>query len=134
MFTRRLIRMAIPAAAGVAMLTSLASPAQATIHPIVQSISCAAASAFANAPIADPPGQTPEGLTAEIMSVNPPFVTISFPTPLEFDQSDFRALIATGFIDQVITNSDGLVTALVVDLRNVPPAVSGQGGANCANG
>lgn len=134
MFTRRLIRMAIPAAAGVAMLTSFASPAQATIHPIVQSINCAAAAAFANAPIADPPGQTPEGLTVEIMTVDPPFVTVSFPTPLEFDQSDFRALIATGFVDEIVRNTDGLVTALVVDLRNIPAAASGEGGAHCANG
>lgn len=134
MFTRRVIRLAIPAAAGVAMLTGFASPAQATIHPIVQSINCAAASAFANAPVANPPGQTPEDLTAEIVTVNPPFLTVSFPTPLEFDKSDFRALIATGFVDEIVVNAAGLVTALVVDLRDVPNAASGQGGAHCANG
>ena len=54
--------------------------------------------------------------------------------PLEFTQSDFRALQATGFIDEVVRDADGNVTALVVDLRNVPQAVSGEGGANCANG
>lgn len=57
---------------------------------------------------------------------------IAFPTPLVFDNSDFRALIATGFIDDVLTNADGEVTALIVDLQNVPKAVSGQGGLHCA--
>lgn len=39
-----------------------ASPAGATIHPIVESYDCAADQAFANHPLldpADPPGQTP---------------------------------------------------------------------------
>ena len=63
--------------------------------------------------------------------MNFPFLTISFPEPLEFSQSDFRALQATGFIDEISLNSDGLVTALIVDLRNVPNAVSGQGGEHC---
>ena len=40
----------------------LASAAQATIHPIVESFDCANAQAFAHHPLgdpADPPGQTP---------------------------------------------------------------------------
>jgi hypothetical protein len=47
--------------------------------------------------------------------------------------SDFRALIATGFVHEIVRDDDGNVTALVVDLRDVPNAVRGQGGANCAN-
>lgn len=42
----------------------LASSALAAIHPIVESIECANANAFANHPlgdVADPPGQTPGG-------------------------------------------------------------------------
>ena len=132
--TRVLSRAVGLAAAGAMMAALVPSPAHATIHPIIQSVNCAAATAWANAPVADPPGQTPEGLTAENVSVAFPFLTISFPDPLEFSQSDFRALIATGFIDEVVTDEDGLVTSLVVDLRNVPQALSGQGGAHCANG
>ena len=60
-------------------------------------------------------------------------MTVSFPTPLTFDKSDFRALIATGFVDEIVTNADGEVTALIVDLTTVPKATSGQGGAHCAN-
>jgi hypothetical protein len=112
----------------------LPSPAQATIHPIVQSIGCAAVAAFENAPIADPPGQTPDEFSGEIMSVEGSLVIISFPEPLELSQSDFRALIATGFIDDIRVNSDGLVTAVVVDVTSIPKAVSGEGFANCANG
>jgi predicted CDP-diglyceride synthetase/phosphatidate cytidylyltransferase len=132
--TRRVFRVAVPVAASVLMLASFTGTAQATIHPIVQSVNCAAAAAWANAPIADPPGQTPEGFTGDSISVAFPFLTVSFPTPLEFSQSDFRALIATGFIDDIVLDSDGNVTALIVDLRNVPNAASGQGGAHCANG
>jgi hypothetical protein len=114
-----------------ATLALLPAPATATIHPLVQSINCAAAAAFANAPIADPPGQTPDGFTMEIVSVEFPFLTVSFPEPLEFSQSDFRALLATGFIDEVVRDADGNVTALVVDLRDVPRATSGQGFEHC---
>lgn len=131
--TRAIVRAAVPTAVCVATLAFMPGPAHATIHPIVQSINCAAASAFANAPIADPPGQTPDALTAEIITVEFPFLTISFPEPLEFSQSDFRALQATGFIDEVVRDASGKVTALVVDLRNVPKAASGQGFAHCAN-
>ena len=131
LITRAIVRAAVPAAVCVATLALMPSPAQATIHPIVQSINCAAAAAFAHAPVANPPGQTPDELTEEVITVNFPFLTISFPEPLEFSQSDFRALQATGFIDQVIRDTDGRVTTLVVDLRSVPMAVSGQGGAHC---
>ncbi|WP_056923467.1 hypothetical protein [Phycicoccus sp. Soil802] len=115
----------------MATLAFMPSPAQATIHPIVQSINCAAAAAFAHAPIADPPGQTPEDFAEEIITVSFPFLTITFGEPLAFSQSDFRALQATGFIDEVVRDADGMVTALIVDLRNVPMAASGQGGAHC---
>ncbi len=121
------------AAMGAAIVLGGAVPAQATIHPIVQSINCAAAAAFAHVDIADPPGQTPEGLSGETISISGNLLTVSF-EPVAFDQSDFRALIATGFIDEVVTNSAGLVTALVVDLTSVPKAVSGMGFAHCANG
>lgn len=131
--TRAIVRAALPTAVCVATLALMPTPAHATIHPIVQSINCAAAAAFANAPVADPPGQTPDALTAEIITVAFPFLTISFPEPLEFSQSDFRALQATGFIDEVVRDADGKVTALVVDLRSVPKAASGQGFAHCAN-
>lgn len=131
--TRRVIRMAVPAVASVAMLATFTGPAQATIHPLIQSVNCAAAAALANAPIADPPGQTPEGFVGDSISMAFPFLTITFPEPLEFTQSDFRAVIATGFVDEIVLDADGNVTALVVDLRNVPMAVSGQGGAHCAN-
>lgn len=132
--TRTVARSAVSVAVCVATLTFLPSPAQATIHPLIQAINCAAASAFANAPVADPPGQTPDGFTEEIVTVAFPFLTVSFPEPLEFSQSDFRALMATGFIDEVVVDADGKVTALVVDLRSVPKAASGQGFAHCANG
>lgn len=131
--TRQVIRMAVPAAVSVAMLATFTGPAQATIHPIIQSVNCAAAAAWANAPVADPPGQTPEGFVGDSLSVAFPFLTVTFPEPLEFTQSDFRALLATGFVDEIVRDADGNVTALVVDLRNVPMAVSGQGGAHCAN-
>ncbi|MPZ72641.1 MAG: hypothetical protein GEU74_05325 [Nitriliruptorales bacterium] len=45
------------------ILTIMAVPAFATIHPIVESFDCADEAAFAAHPlgdIADPPGQTPE--------------------------------------------------------------------------
>ncbi|HET7736393.1 MAG TPA: hypothetical protein VFK52_10485 [Nocardioidaceae bacterium] len=117
----------------MAMLALSAGVAQATIHPLVQSVSCAAATAWANAPIGDPPGQTPEGFSGDTVTPGFPFVTVSFPTPLEFTQSDFRALIATGFVDEVVVNADGEVTSLLVDVRNIPKAGSGKGGAHCAN-
>ena len=129
--TRVLVRAAVPAAVCVATLALMPSPAQATIHPIVQSINCAAAAAFAHAPIADPPGQTPDGFGEEIITVSFPFLTITFGEPLAFAQSDFRALQATGFVDEVVRDADGMVTALIVDLRDVPSAASGQGGAHC---
>lgn len=130
--TRRVIRVAVPAAASMVLLASFTAPAQATIHPIVQSVNCAAAAAWANAPIGDPPGQTPEGFVGDSVSVAFPFLTVSFPEPLEFSQSDFRALIATGFVDEIVRDADGNVTALIVDLRSLPNAGSGQGGAHCA--
>ena len=97
-------------------------------------MNCAAAAAFAHADVGDPGGQTPAGLEGENISVSFPYLTITFSEPLTFDQSDFRALIATGFVDEIVTDADGNVTALVVDLRSVPKAVSGEGGAHCANG
>lgn len=115
------------------MLVTFTAPAQATIHPIIQSVNCAAAAAWANAPVGDPPGQTPEGFVGDSISVAFPFLTVSFPEPLEFTQSDFRALIATGFVDDVVLDGDGNVTALIVDLRNVPRAARGEGGTHCAN-
>lgn len=132
--TRSIVRVAVPAVASVAVLATFTAPAEATIHPIIQSVNCAAAAAWANAPVGDPPGQTPEGLAGENISVAFPLLTITFSAPLAFDRSDFRALIATGFVDQIVRNADGNVTALIVDLRDVPKAVSGQGGAHCANG
>lgn len=131
--SRRFIRVAVPTAASIAMLVSFTGTAEATIHPIVQSVNCAAAAAWGNAPIGDPPGQTPDGFAGETFAFDFPYVTVSFPSPLEFKQSDFRALIATGFVDEVVRNSDGDVTALRVDVRNIPKAASGQGGAHCAN-
>lgn len=135
MFKARLgVRLAVPAVASVAMLAAFAAPAQATIHPIVQSVSCAAAQAWANTAVADPAGQTPEGFVGDVVTPSPPFfLTVTFPEPLAFDQSDFRALIATGFVDEIVRDADGNVTALIVDLRDVPKAASGQGGAHCAN-
>ena len=127
------VRLAALGVACAAVLGSWTSPAQATIHPIIQSVSCAAAQAWAHADVGDPAGQTPEGFVGDTISVAFPFATVTFPQPLTFDQSDFRALIATGFIDQIVTNSSGQVTALVVDLRNVPKAASGEGGAHCNN-
>ena len=38
------------------------------------------------------------------------------------------------FIDEVVRDADGNVTSLVVDLRDVPMAVSGQGFEHCATG
>ena len=119
--------------ASVAVLTTLTTPAEATIHPIIQSVTCAAQAARANTSIGDPAGQTPDGFVGEIVTVTPPFITIAFPEPLAFDQSDFRALVATGFIDEIVRDADGNVTALIVDLRDLPHAGSGQGGAHCAN-
>lgn len=130
---RRVIRVVVPAAASILMLASLPGTAQATIHPIIQSVSCAAAAAWANAPIGDPPGQTPEGFVGDSVSVAFPFLTVSFPEPLEFSQSDFRALIATGFVDDIVRDTEGNVAALVVDLRDLPKAGSGRGGSHCAN-
>ena len=131
---RTLVRSGVAAVVCATTLAFMPTPAQATIHPIIQSINCAAASAFANAPVANPPGQTPDGLTEEIITVAFPFLTVSFPEPLEFTQSDFRALQATGFIDEVVRDADGNVTSLVVDLRDVPMAVSGLGFEHCDNG
>jgi len=108
-----------------------APPSSATIHPLVQSLACAAAAARDHVAVADPPGQTPTGFTFEIVSVNGTILTVAFPEPLTFTQSDFRALIATGFIDEVVTNSDGDVIALLVDLTSIPNAGSGKGGAHC---
>ena len=133
MTTRRIVRFAVPTLASMALVAAVAAPATATIHPIIQSVNCAAEAAWANAPVGDPPGQTPEGFAGENIAMAFPFITITFPEPLEFTKSDFRALIATGFIDDIVFDADGNVTALVVDLRNVPKAVSGQGGAHCAN-
>jgi len=127
------VRLVVPVVASVAVLATFAAPAQATIHPIIQSVNCAAAAARANTSIGDPVGQTPEGFVGEVATVSPPFLTVAFPEPLAFDQSDFRALIATGFIDEIVLDADGNVTALIVDLRDVPQAASGQGGAHCAN-
>lgn len=118
----------------VALIMVAAAPASATIHPIVQSIACAAPQAFAHTgDVANPPGQTPEGFTTDAVTLAFPFAFVDFPEPLTFTQSDFRALIATGFVDEVVTNADGEVTRLIVDLRNVPSAAKGQGGAHCAN-
>ena len=127
------VRLAALGVACAAVLGSWTIPAHATIHPIIQSVNCAAAQAWAHADVGDPGGQTPEGFAGENISMAFPFLTITFPQPLTFDQSDFRALIATGFIDQVVRNASGQVTALVVDLRDVPMAASGQGGAHCNN-
>lgn len=127
------VRLAALGVACAAVLGSWTMPAQATIHPIIQSVNCAAAQAWAHADVGDPGGQTPEGFAGENISMAFPFLTITFPQPLTFDQSDFRALIATGFIDQVVRNASGQVTALVVDLRDVPKAASGQGFAHCNN-
>jgi hypothetical protein len=129
--TRSIKRLAISTVAGAAVLTTFTAPAEATIHPIIQSVNCAAAAAWEHADVGDPGGQTPEGFSGENISVSFPLLTITFDEPLTFDQSDFRALIATGFIDQVVRDADGNVTALVVDLRDVPKAASGQGGEHC---
>jgi hypothetical protein len=118
---------------GVTALVLVASPATATIHPIVQSIACAAAAAREHVAVADPAGQTPDGFVGDSVSVSGTILTISFPSPLTFDNSDFRALIATGFVDQIVTNADGQVTSLLVDLTSVPNALNGQGGAHCAS-
>lgn len=123
------------AALAVTITVLMGTPAGATIHPLVQSVACAAAQAQENVSIGDPGGQTPsgfEGVTEEF-SFSFPFLTISFSSPLSFDQSDFRALIATGFVDTIVTNADGDVTALVVDVTSLPKAGSGKGGGHCAN-
>jgi hypothetical protein len=131
---RRLTGGLLGAALGAALLVGTAAPSSATIHPIIQSVNCASATAWANAAdFGNPGGQTPTGLTEEIMSVEGNLLIISFPEPLTFTQSDFRALQATGFIDEVRRNADGQVTALVVDLTSIPNAANGQGGAHCAN-
>lgn len=127
------VRRSFVTGALLVLLVLGASPAEATIHPLVQSIACAAAAARENVSVADPAGQTPAGFAGENLTIVGTVLTISFPSPLTFDQSDFRAMIATGFIDQVITNSDGDVTALVVDLTSVPKATSGTGWEHCAN-
>jgi hypothetical protein len=131
--TRSIMRLAIPVVASAAVLTTFTAPAEATIHPIIQSVTCAAAAARANADIGDPPGQTPESFAGENISVVGTVLTITFPEPLTFDQSDFRALIATGFVDEIVLDAEGDVTALIVDLSDVPNAASGEGGAHCAN-
>jgi hypothetical protein len=130
--SRRLFSIMATAVVSVGIVIGGSLPAQATIHPIVQSINCAAAEARAHADIANPVGQTPEGFTTEIVSLDGNLLMIGFPTPLVFDNSDFRALIATGFIDEVVTNAEGEVTALIVDLQSVPMAISGEGGMHCA--
>lgn len=117
----------------VTLMVFAGSPARATIRPLVQSVACAAAQAWENVSVGNPPGQTPADLTEENLSVVGTQLTIAFPTPLTFDQSDFRAMIATGFVDTVVRDANGDVTALVVDLTSVPKAVSGQGGLHCAN-
>jgi hypothetical protein len=127
------MRRSLVAAATLAVLVLFVSPATATIHPLVQSIACAAAAARENVAVADPAGQTPDGFTVEIISVDGTILTVAFPTPLTFDRSDFRALQATGFIDEVVTNADGDVTALLVDLTSMPKAASGNGFMHCAN-
>jgi hypothetical protein len=127
------MRRTLVAGAVVTLMVVFASPATATIHPIVQSIACAAAAARENISVADPPGQTPEGFVGDSTSVSGTTLTVSFPSPLTFDNSDFRALIATGFVDQIVTNADGEVTSLLVDLTSLPKALSGSGGAHCAN-
>ena len=130
--TRIVLRGLVPAAACAVTVALAPSPASATIHPIIQSVNCAAAAAFANAPIADPPGQTPEEFVSDTVTPGTTTVTISFPAPLEFSQSDFRAVIATGFVDEIVTDANGDVTSLIVNLADVPMAVSGQGGEHCA--
>lgn len=127
------MRRSLVAGAVVTALVLLAAPANATIHPIVQSIACAAAAARENISVADPPGQTPTGFVGDSVSVSGTTLTISFPSPLTFDNSDFRALIATGFVDEIVTNTDGEVTSLLVDLTSVPKALSGNGWQHCAN-
>ena len=126
------MRRPLVASAILTALVLFAAPASATIHPIVQSIFCAAAAARENVSVANPPGQTPGGFVGDSVSVSGTTLTISFPSPLTFDNSDFRAMIATGFIDEIVTNADGDVTSLLVDLTSVPRAVSGSGGLHCA--
>lgn len=130
---KRPVAIAAFAASFTGIVTMIVPPANATIHPIVQSINCAAAAAREHVDVADPAGQTPAGFSGDVISVDGSVLTVSFPTPLTFDKSDFRALIATGFVDEIVTNADGEVTALIVDLTTVPKATSGQGGAHCAN-
>ena len=127
------MRRSLVTGAVVTALVLLAAPANATIHPIVQSIACEAAAARENISVADPPGQSPTGFVGDSVSVSGTTLTVSFPSPLTFDNSDFRALIATGFVDEIVTNADGEVTSLLVDLTSVPRALSGSGGLHCAN-
>ncbi len=64
-----------------------ASPASATIHPLVESFDCANAQAFAHHPlgdVADPPGQTPgatpgEGALRALDAVTDGFTDFSSP-------------------------------------------------------
>jgi hypothetical protein len=126
------MRRTFVAGAVVVGMVVLASPASGTIHPIVQSIACAAAAAREHVAVADPAGQTPEGFVGDSVSVSGTTLTISFPSPLTFDQSDFRALMATGFVDEIVTNADGQVTSLLVDLTSIPRALSGNGFLHCA--
>jgi hypothetical protein len=109
-----------------------AAPAAATIHPIVQSVLCASAQ------VGDPRGQTPLGLQQGLVTESfgpapvPGTATVTFSEPVTFDKSDFRALIATGVVIDVVTDADGNVTALVVAFSS--EALSGEGGDHCNNG
>jgi hypothetical protein len=73
----------------VVMLATMLTPASvalATIHPIVESIDCASASAFAHHPsgdVANPPGQTPGAAPG-----NGDFKALSNASPSAF--SDFK--------------------------------------------
>ena len=119
------------AAIAAAAVLAPAGGASATIHPIVQSVNCAAAEAWEHTAVGDPAGQTPAGFSGEDIIFAFPFLIVVFPTPLTFDQSDFRALIATGVVDEVVLNTSGQVTQLKVDLTSLPKAVSGEGGNHC---
>ncbi|MGH2351269.1 MAG: hypothetical protein ACRDI2_17425 [Chloroflexota bacterium] len=78
--------------------------AQAAIHPIVSSACAARLSQTGAGQLQDPPGQTP-------VSMN----------PADFDQSDLRALLATGVI--AIDPATGMVR---FDPAN--PALNGNSG------
>ncbi|MEO6200797.1 MAG: hypothetical protein ABIX44_06500 [Cryobacterium sp.] len=132
---RRPVAALSAAVLGVGIVLGGAVPAQATIHPIVQSVLCASAQAWAHADVGDPPGQTPAGFVGESISISGTWLTVTFvPEPLTFTKSDFRALQATKFIDHLVTTADGKVVAVVVDLTAIPKAASGMGGMHCANG